>query len=671
MATPSPSPSPSPSLIVPASLYVGDLHPEINDVQLTNAFSDYKSLSSVRVCRDSSTGRSLCYGYVNFLSPQDGMHPNRNLSIILIFIVYLKGLEFMHMANYLPRAIEAKNNTVLYGKMIRVTRANRDPDVRNGTGNVFVKNLNESIDNVQLQELFQNFGNILSCKVSTFEDGKSKGYGYVQFESEESSNAAIENLNGTSFGGKQIYVGKFMKKSDRLLPSPDAKYTNLYIKNLDLDITEDVLKQKFSVFGNIVSLVIAQDDNGVSKGFGFVNFENPDDAKKATEAMNGLNLGAKVLYVGRAQKKSEREQILRRQFEEWRKEQISKYQGSNVYVKNINDNVTEDELRECFTQCGTITSAKLMINDKGISKGFGFVCFSTPEEANKAVNTFHGCMFHGKPLYVAIAQRKEDRKAQLQIQYAQRMAGIAGPSTIIPGGYPPLYYTARPGIISQVPPRPGLMYQPMGIRPGWMPNTFAPPTRPAETSSLSSIFDAPRLQRQNRGRINGHMQPQDHTVPYVSHLQQPLQTSADSSNQQRGGQVRYAPNGYVQGSNKGSISPSASSSSGPRGDGSEMLSTMLAAATPENSEADSRRTPLPACQPTQGHFVPDLAAKITGMLLEMDNLEVLLLLESPESLAAKVEEAVQVLELSNQTKVSSQQQEGLHTNLLSAQVAVN
>ncbi|XP_024986890.1 polyadenylate-binding protein 7-like [Cynara cardunculus var. scolymus] len=621
--------SSSPSLIVPASLYVGDLHPEINDIQLTNAFSDYKSLSSVRVCRDSSTGRSLCYGYVNFLSPQEA-----------------------------TRAIEAKNNTMLYGKMIRVTRANRDPDVRNGIGNVFVKNLNESIDNVQLQELFQSFGNILSCKVSTFEDGKSKGYGYVQFESEESSNAAIENLNGTSFGGKQIYVGKFMKKSDRLLPSPDAKYTNLYIKNLDLDITEDVLKQKFSVFGNIVSLVIVQDDNGVSKGFGFVNFENPDDAKKATEAMNGLNLGAKVLYVGRAQKKSEREQILRRQFEEWRKEQISKYQGSNVYVKNINDNVTENELRECFSQCGTITSAKLMINDKGMSKGFGFVCFSTPEEANKAVNTFHGYMFHGKPLYVAIAQRKEERQAQLQIQYAQRLAGIAGPSTIIPGGYPPLYYTTRPGIISQVPPRPGLMYQPMGIRPGWMPNTYAPPTRPAETSSLSSIFDGPRLQRQNRGRMNGHMHSQDgpQTVPYVSHLQQPVQTSTDSSNQQRVGQVRYAPNGYVQGSNKGS------SSAGP-----EMLSTMLAAASPEIQKQilGERLYPL------VNQFKPDLAAKITGMLLEMDNLEVLLLLESPEALASKVEEAVQVLELSNKTKVSSQQQESLHPNLLSAQVAVN
>jgi polyadenylate-binding protein len=66
------------------------------------------------------------------------------------------------------------------------------------------------------------------------------------------------------------------------------------------------------------------------------------------------------------------------------------FQGSNIYVKNIDDNVSDEGLRDHFSVCGTITSAKIMRDDKGISKGFGFVCFSTPEEANKAVNSFHG-----------------------------------------------------------------------------------------------------------------------------------------------------------------------------------------------------------------------------------------------------------------------------------------
>lgn len=71
----------------------------------------------------------------------------------------------------------------------------------------------------------------------------------------------------------------------------------MYIKNLDAEITEDHLREKFSEFGMIDSLVISKDDNGVSRGFGFVNFDNPDDARRAMEALNGSRLGRSFLLV--------------------------------------------------------------------------------------------------------------------------------------------------------------------------------------------------------------------------------------------------------------------------------------------------------------------------------------------------------------------------------------
>lgn len=87
------------------------------------------------------------------------------------------------------------------------------------------------------------------------------------------------------------YVAKFVRKSERTTTSEEEKFTNLYVKNLFDDMTEDLLKEMFSRYGKVCSVVIMKDDNGISRGFGFVNFQSPDDAKAALEAMNGLQLG--------------------------------------------------------------------------------------------------------------------------------------------------------------------------------------------------------------------------------------------------------------------------------------------------------------------------------------------------------------------------------------------
>ena len=65
-----------------------------------------------------------------------------------------------------------------------------------------------------------------------------------------------------------------------------------------------------------------------------------------------------------------------------------------------------------------------VMHEEGRSKGFGFVCFSSPEEATKAVTEMNGRIIVSKPLYVALAQRKEDRKAHLAQQYVQRVSGM-------------------------------------------------------------------------------------------------------------------------------------------------------------------------------------------------------------------------------------------------------
>ncbi|KAH7291430.1 hypothetical protein KP509_29G016700 [Ceratopteris richardii] len=638
-----------------ASLYVGDLDANVAEAQLYDLFSQVGPVASIRVCRDSVSRRSLCYAYVNFNISADA-----------------------------SRAMESLNHTPLNGKPIRIMLSHRDPSTRkSGVGNLFVKNLHESVGNKELQEIFSPIGKILSCKVA-MQDGKSKGYGFVHFDTDEAANAAIEKTNGTLINGKKVYVGKFVKRSERASSGVELKFTNLYVKNIDLEVTEEDLQEKFSKYGKITNLIIMKDEDGNPKGFGFINFESPEDARKAVDAMNGTVLGSKAIFVGRAQKKAEREQMLRRQFEEKRQEKIQKYQGANVYVKNLDDLVDDDYLRKHFSVHGNIVSAKVMRNEKGISKGFGFICFSSTEEATKAVSE-HGTMLFGKPIYVAIAQRKEVRRAQLEQQYAQRMAALAGPpGPMVPAPYPPMYFTAPPGVVPPLPQRQGIMY-PVGLRPGWRP-AGVPPPRPGFQSmpTLPVVPAGPRQQRQIRGRANGQVHPQAGPVPMVMPLsqqqpqpqpqpQQPVSFKDATRNQQQRPQrpAKYVMNGRgremtvsnSQPAGLGALSsPSASGASGQSTNPAE-LSSLLANALPQQQKQMLGERLFPLVQQLQFN----LAGKITGMLLEMDNSELLLLLESPESLASKVDEAVQVLQ--QHMKVGPEAQDPL-TQIAGQQVAV-
>jgi len=612
-----------------ASLYVGDLHQDVTEAMLYEKFSPAGAILSIRVCRDMITRRSLGYAYVNFQQPADA-----------------------------ERALDTMNFDVIKGRPVRIMWSQRDPSLRkSGVGNIFIKNLDKSIDNKALYDTFSAFGNILSCKVVCDENG-SKGYGFVHFETQEAAERAIEKMNGMLLNDRKVFVGRFKSRKEREaeLGARAKEFTNVYIKNFGDDMDDEKLRELFSKYGNAMSIRVMTDDSGKSRGFGFVSFERHEDAQKAVDEMNGKEMNGKLIYVGRAQKKVERQTELKRKFEQMKQDRMTRYQGVNLYVKNLDDGIDDERLRKEFSPFGTITSAKVMM-EGGRSKGFGFVCFSSPEEATKAVTEMNGRIVATKPLYVALAQRKEERQAHLTNQYMQRMASVrAVPNPVInpyqpapPSGYfmaaipqaqnRAAYYPAA-GQMAQLRPSPrwttgGVRPQHFQNMPGAMrpsaprPQTFST-MRPA--SQVPRMMSAQRVAAQTMGPrpasaaaaaaapVRGV--PQYKYAAGVRNPQQHMNTQPQVPMQQ--------PAVHVQGQEP-------------------LTASMLAAAPPQEQKQMLGERLFPLIQ----NMHPSLAGKITGMLLEIDNSELLHMLESPESLRSKVDEAVAVLQ-AHQAKEAAQ-----------------
>ena len=620
-------------------------------------FQTIGPVAHIRVCRDHTTRRSLGYAYVNFSNEKDA-----------------------------DRAINAYNFHEVKGRPCRIMWSQRDPSARkSGLGNVFVKNLPEGFENKNLYDVFSEFGNILSCKVAMDETGKSKGYGYVHFETGEEAQKAIEKLNGGT-----LAVSIFVKRQDR---AGQADWTNLYAKQFPESWDEEKLKAVFGEHGAIASVVINRDAEGKSKRFGFINFTDHEGAQKALDALNNRVMPDDeaagttfTLYVNRHQKKVERSREISARMATLNLERASKYQGMNLYVKNIDDSITDEFFRETFAKFGTITSARIMRDPvDNASKGFGFVCYSTPEDASRAVAEMNNQVLKSKPIVVTLHQRKDQRKAHLAATYnnPNALRFQQQPLGGIPYGIPPIY-----GVPGNQPPGA------YGNRNFAYPQNFAGQPRGAPRGAIQQGFPnrgpAPSAYMQNgpymqyqgmqipqnamnnqnnfnrmkgqplpqnvqaggpRGAVPGRGMPQQmqpgrgmqqqmqQQMQQGGRPMQNMQMQAGRQNIRFSNQVRNQPGPHM-GNMMAVPSNQQAQYMQPMDNGLDEAALANADPTERKQIIGERLYQLISVQEAER------AGKITGMLLEMDTSELINLIEDQAALTSKIEEAIAVLNLS-------------------------
>jgi len=166
-----------------------------------------------------------------------------------------------------------------------------------GDKNIFLDNLPESMTREQFEEMIRPFatdGEIKSLKFFKHKTGRTIGYGFVHFETDEDGRRAIEALNGKQMGERSLKVVRSNP------PKHKTSSTNIYIESIPLDWDDAKLSEMFNEYGTITQARVLMDrDTGKSRGVGFVHYKTCEEARAAIDAVNDTlpNGAKKVLQV--------------------------------------------------------------------------------------------------------------------------------------------------------------------------------------------------------------------------------------------------------------------------------------------------------------------------------------------------------------------------------------
>ncbi|XP_047308030.1 33 kDa ribonucleoprotein, chloroplastic-like [Impatiens glandulifera] len=186
--------------------------------------------------------------------------------------------------------------------------------------------------------------------------------------------------------------------------------SRIYVGNLPYTMINSDLAQIFAEAGRVVSSQVVYDRvTDRSRGFAFVIMASVEEAKEAIRMFNGSQIGGRSIKVNfpesprRGVGDDEREVISNI------RNNNNNYQGfidspHKIYVGNLSWNLTSQGLKDAFGDQPGLLSAKVIYDrDAGRSRGFGFVTFSSANEAQSALDNMNGMEIEGRPLRVNMA----------------------------------------------------------------------------------------------------------------------------------------------------------------------------------------------------------------------------------------------------------------------------
>ncbi|KAJ5652358.1 hypothetical protein N7507_009784 [Penicillium longicatenatum] len=188
-------------------------------------------------------------------------------------------------------------------------------------------------------------------------------------------------------------------KKTKTAEVPEGASANLFVGNLSWNVDEEWLQREFSEFGEVSCRVVTDRESGRSRGFGYAEFSDIADAVKAFEAKKGAELDGRTINLDYATARQNNQGGDRAQARASAYGDQTSPASDTLFVGNLPFSATEDALRDVFAEQGSILGIRLPTDpESGRPKGFGYVQYSSVEEAQAAHSQLAGTEIDGRPL---------------------------------------------------------------------------------------------------------------------------------------------------------------------------------------------------------------------------------------------------------------------------------
>ncbi|XP_024942974.1 ELAV-like protein 1 isoform X11 [Cephus cinctus] len=308
--------------------------------------------------------------------------------------------------------------------------------------NLIVNYLPQTMTQEEIRSLFSSIGEVESCKLIrdkvTDDAGRqSLGYGFVNYHRPEDAEKAINTLNGLRLQNKTIKVSYARPSSEAI------KGANLYVSGLPKNMTQQDLENLFSPYGRIItSRILCDNITGLSKGVGFIRFDQRVEAERAIQELNGTipKGSSEPITVKFANNPSNNNKAIpplaaylapqaTRRFGGPIHHPTGRFRysplagdllansmlpgnamngsGWCIFVYNLAPETEENVLWQLFGPFGAVQSVKVIRDlQTNKCKGFGFVTMTNYEEAVVAIQSLNGYTLGNRVLQVSFKTNK-------------------------------------------------------------------------------------------------------------------------------------------------------------------------------------------------------------------------------------------------------------------------